>query len=144
VSSLYDASSPVFYNYWTDDTVGNLYGVPSGSVSVGEFKIDHQHGIILLNPDFAYDSLVLEYTASPKEGEDYYVPVQFKEAVIAYLRWKDIVSIPSKTHVNNANVGMRRRDFYNERRLAIARYRPFHMEEAMEWNLKSQRLTIKG
>lgn len=144
LSSFYDAGSPVFYNYWTGGGVTNLYGVPSGSPQVGQLKIDHQSGIILLNPDYAYDHLILEYTASPKEGGDYDLPVQFREAVIAYLRWKDIISVPAKTHVQNSNVQMRRRDFYNERRLAIARYKPLHLEEAYEWNLQNQRKAIKG
>ncbi len=87
---------------------------------------------------------MLEYTASPQEGGDYFIPLQFKEAVVAYLRWKDIISIPSKTHVQNSNVQMRRHDYYNERRLAIARYDPVNLPDLYEWSLQNQRLCVKA
>jgi hypothetical protein len=38
----------------------------------------------------------------------------------------------------------RRRNFYNERRLANARYKPLYLSEAYEWNLTNQRLTTKA
>jgi hypothetical protein len=87
---------------------------------------------------------MLEYTASPIEGGEYYVPIQFKEAVIAYLRWKDKISVPVKSHMDNSNIGMRRHDYFNERRLAIARYDPINIPDLYEWNLMNQRLTVKA
>ena len=39
---------------------------------------------------------MLEYVASPQEGGEYYVPLQFREALIAWVRWKDIISVPAK------------------------------------------------
>ncbi len=143
IPTLLQFNTPIWYNYWGDGTYSNLYGLPSGSPFVGSFKMDIQNGVILLNENFGYDYLMVEYVASPKQGETYYVPIQFKEAIIAYLRWKDIISIPSKTHVNNANVGMRRHEYFNERRLANARYNPVDLIDAYEWNLQQQRLTVK-
>jgi len=137
-------NTPIWYNYWNGDAFTNLYGLPSGEPFVGSFKIDVQNNVIVLNPDFAYNYLMVEYIASPQEDGDYYVPIQFKEAVIAYIAWKDVRGIPSKTHVNNANVQMRRKDFYNERRLANARYKPLYLTEAYEWSLKNQRSTVKA
>lgn len=100
--------------------------------------------MFLLSENFAYEYIIVEYISSPKEGEEYYLPVQFREALVAYLAWKDIASIPSKTHVNNANVGMRRREFYNERRLANARFKPYYSQDAYELSLESTRLTVKS
>ena len=134
----------LWYNYWNGFGIGNMYGLPSGTPFIGSFKIDNSNGVIVLSENFIYPYVMLEYTASPQEGGDYYIPIQFKEAVIAYLRWKDIISIPSKTHVNNANVQMRRHDYYNERRLAIARYDPINLPDLYEWNLQNQRITVKA
>lgn len=131
-------------NYWNGSGYGPVYGLPSGSPFIGSFKIDNANGVIVLSENFTYDYVMLEYTSSPIEGGEYYIPIQFKEAVVAYLRWKDIVSIPSKTHVNNANVQMRRHDYYNERRLAIARYDPINLPDLYEWNLMNQRITVKA
>lgn len=133
-----------WYNFWTGYGYGNLYGFPSGSPFIGSFKIDNANGVIVLSENFSYPYVMLEYVSSPVEGGEYYIPIQFKEAVIAYLRWKDIISIPSKTHVNNSNVLMRRKDYFNERRLAIARYDPIKLPDLYQWNLENQRLTVKA
>lgn len=137
-------NTPIWYNYYGDGAYSNLYGLPSGSPFVGSFKIDNQNGLVVLSENFGYEYLMIEYVASPKQGESYYVPIHFKEAIISYLRWKDIISIPSKTHVNNSNVQMRRKDYFNERRLAIARFDPIHLPDLYQWNLEMQRLCVKA
>lgn len=134
----------LWYNYWNGYGFGNVYGMPSGTPYIGSFKIDTANGVIVLSENFSYPYVMLEYTCSPAEGGEYYIPIQFKEALIAYLRWKDVISIPVKTHMQNSNVQMRRRDYYNERRLAIARFDPINLPDLYEWNLRQQRLTVKA
>lgn len=132
-----------WFNYWNGNAFGNMYGLPSGAPFIGSFKIDNANGVIVLSEGFSYDYIMLEYMATPVPGEEYYVPIQFKEAIIAYLRWKDIISVPVKTHVQNSNVQMRRHDYYNERRLAIARYDPVNLPDLYQWHLETMRLTAK-
>lgn len=139
----FDASPNAFNNYWYDGYYTTFYGLPSGSPFVGSFKIDKANNLIIFDESFYYDYVMVEYIATPQVDQDYYVPIQFKEAVIAYLRWKDIISMPAKTHVNNSNVQMRRHDYYNERRLAIARYKPFYPQVAYQLNMDNERLTVK-
>lgn len=133
-----------WYNYWNGYTLGTLYGVPSGAPFVGNYKIDNHNGVVILSESFQYDYVVLEYVPSPEEKGDYYVPIQFKEAVIAYLRWKDIISLPNSRKGTLGDKQMRRKDYYNERRLAIARFDPVNLSDAYEWNLTNQRLSIKS
>ena len=134
-----------WYNFWDGGYIGNIYGLPSGTPFIGNFKIDNDNGVIVLSDNFTiYPYVMLEYVSSPNEDGSYCVPVQFKEAVIAYLRWKDIISTPVKTHVQNSNVAMRRHEYYNERRLAIARYDPVNLPDLYEWSLQNQRLTVKS
>jgi hypothetical protein len=142
--NYYSPSSSVFYNWWNGSGLVNLYGVPSGAPFVGSFKIDNHTGVILLDENFCYDYIILEYVASPQEGQEYYIPIQFKEAIISYLRWKDNISTNVKTHMANASIQMRRHEFYNDRRLARARYKPFSLIEAYEFNLEQQRKCIKA
>lgn len=144
IPTQYDQNGVWWYNYWNGYNMGNMYGLPSGGAQVGSFKVDDANGVIVLSENFAYDYVMLEYVASPKEGGEYYVPIQFKEAVIAYIRWKDNISVPVKTRPQQSNVEMKRRDFYNERRLAIARYDPVNLPDLYEWNLQNQRLTVKA
>jgi len=133
-----------WYNYWNGFAYGPVYGLPSGNPCIGSFKIDEANGVIVLSENFSYPYVMLEYTASPKEGGEYYVPIQFKKAVVAYLAWNDIIDVPVKTHMVNSNIGMRRHDYYNERRLAIARYDPVRIPDLYEWHLQNTRLTVKA
>jgi hypothetical protein len=137
-------SCPVYFNYWDGSGLVNLYGLPSGSPSVGNFKILNHEGVILLDESFGYDYIILEYVASPSAGTDLQIPIQFKQAVISYLAWKDIAYLPSSRRGSISDKETRKRDFYNERRLAAARYKPFNFNEAYEWSLQNQRRTIKG
>lgn len=136
-------NTPIWYNFWTGNSFTTLYGMPSGAPFVGNFKVDNNAGVILLNETFSYDYVMLEYTASPQEGQQYYIPIQFKEAMIAGLAWLDIRSIPSSRRGNLGDKRDRRSEFYNQRRLAWARYRPLHLEEAYQWSQMATRLTVK-
>jgi hypothetical protein len=107
-----------WFNYWNGYGIGNLYGLPSGQPNIGSFKIDNANGVIVLSEGFSYEYVMLEYLSTPVPGQEYMIPIQFKE--------------------------MRRRDYYNERRLAIARYDPINLPDLYQWNLLNQRLTVKG
>lgn len=139
-----DNGNIYWYNYWNGYSYTNVYGVPSGSPFVGSFKVDTNNGVILLNPDFQYDYLMLEYRASPQPGGEYYIPVEFREALIAWMIWRDNISIPAKTHVANSNIQMRRHDFFEARRLAIAAYKPLRISEAYQSSQEMTRLTVRS
>lgn len=143
LSTNFNTSPNAFNNYWYDGYYSTYYGLPSGSPFVGNYKLDTLNNLIVLDEAFYYDYLMVEYVACPNEKGEYYVPMVFKEAIISYLRWKDNISMPSKTHVNESNINMRRKDFYNERRLAIARYKPFYPQVAYQMNMDNERLTVK-
>ena len=140
--NYYQFNVPIWFNYWNGGGFVNLYGL-SGETVVGTFKIDITNNVILLGENFCYDYLMLEYVASPLMDNEYYVPVQFKEALIAYIGWKDIANLPTSSHFNLGDKRDRKNNFYNERRLAIARYKPLQLEEKHSVAAESQRLTIK-
>jgi len=142
--NFYFGNSFIFYNYWNGDTFENLYGLPSGGPFVGSFKIDSMNGLIVLNDYFQYSYVILEYLASPKEGTEYRVPVQFEEAMIAFMGWQDNFYKGSTSHMQGGDKERLKHNFYNELRLAKANYKPFSLEEAYDWNLKNQRLTVKA
>ncbi len=133
-----------WYNYWNGGAYTNIYGVPSGSPFVGSFKVDIDNGVIILNENYMYDYLMIEYMATPKANNDYYLPVQFREALISWVRWKDKISIPAKTHMDNSNISMRRADYYNDKRRAIARYKPLRISEAYQSSQEFTRLTVRS
>ena len=140
----YNQDYPLFYNYWDGYGFTNIYGYPSGSPFVGSFKIDDSNGVILLNENFYYDYLMIEYLASPDPNEKYMIPIQFREAMIAWLAWRDIANMPSTRRGNLGDKRDRKSEFYNQRRIANAQFKPLYLNEAYEWNLLNQRMTVKG
>ena len=138
--NFYSYSSPIFYNYWNNGAYGNLYGIPTENYYGGGFKVDEANRVIVLDPNFSYDSLVLEYTASPKDDQDYYIPVQFREAVIAWLRWQTNIDSAKS---NSTRIMMFRHEYFEARRLGIRDYRPFYLDQAYIQNVNSQRLVVK-
>ena len=132
-----------WYNYWNGEGYVNIYGVPSGAPFVGSFKVDLSNGVILLDQNYQYDYLLLEYVASPQAGGEYYVPMQFREALISWTRFMDIVSVPAKTHVHNSNVSMRSKMYYNERRKALAKWKPIRISEAYQSSQEMSRMAVK-
>lgn len=136
-------TTPIWYNYYNNGANTNFYGLPSGAPFLGSFKIDTANGVILMSENFGYPYVMLEYVASPSDGANYSVPIQFKEAMISYLRWKDIISLPVSRKGQAVEKQMRRHEFYNERRLAIARWKPVSLEEGYNANLQAQRMTVK-
>ena len=118
--------------------------MPSGGQKVGTFKVDDANNLIVLNEHYGYDYLMVEYISSPKEGEEVLLPVQFREALIAYVAWQDIAFMPTTRKGALGDKEQRKRNFYNERRLANARYKPLYLAEAYEWNLTNQRITSKA
>lgn len=133
-------------NWWNGSTYSNVFGVPSGEPFVGEFKVDVENGVIILNQNFQRDYLMLEYVSSPVEGQEYYLPVQFMEAVIAWLWWKDSKAIGVRKGRVGVRVGVMRdlkSDFYNERRKAIAQWKPTTLQEKYQSSQQLTRLAVK-
>lgn len=146
-NALFDVSimNPTWYNYWDGGIFCNLYGIPSGAPFVGSFKVDTANGVILLNENFGYEYIILEYIGSPSEDDETGcpIPIQFKEAMIAYLSWKDIQHLPSSRRGNLGDKRDRKSNFYNERKNAIARWKPLQIQEAHQASMEQNRLTIK-
>jgi hypothetical protein len=144
ITQWYQQGAPIFYNYWDGYGFNNIYGIPSGSPNVGSFSIDDANGVILLNQNFYYDYIMVEYLASANPEEKYMIPIQFREALIAWLAWQDIINLPSTRKGNLGDKRDRKNNYYNERRLANAQFKPLYLMEAYEWNLENQRMTVKA
>lgn len=138
-----DWGQNVWANYWTGGNYASVYGVPSGEPFAGRFKIDTENGVIILDEHYHLDYVMLEYVCSPAQGQEYYVPVQFREALIAWLWWKDKKAISTK----RGQIGITRdlkTDFYNERRLAIARWKPIRTTDIYQASQELTRLAVKS
>jgi hypothetical protein len=143
ITDLIQFNTPIWYNYWNNGAFSSLYGLPSGSPFIGSFKVDNHNGVILLSENFGYEYIMLEYVASPKQGEEYYIPVQFKTALMWYIAYNDIAMLPNTRKGTLGDKEQRKRAYHNERRVANARYRPVDLQSAHQWSMEQQRLTVK-
>jgi hypothetical protein len=138
-----DLTSDVFHNYAHEGAVVHLYGTPPAQ-PMGTFNVDEEQGVVILSPDCPLQEIALEYIPAVDQSVDLYIPIQFKEAVKWYLAWQDIAFLPNTRKGTLGDKEQRRRNFFNERRLALARYKPFRPQEAIDQNRDSQRKTIKS
>lgn len=127
IDTLYSITSPSFYNYWDGNGFGYIYGA---GWSGGTFKVDMQNSVITLDNWLNYSHIVLECMVAPKEGEEYYVPLVFREAIIEWLGWRDIKHIPNSRKGNLGDKRDRRHDYFEARRKGQAKWKPFILEQA--------------
>ena len=144
LATWYQSDMPLWFNYWDGYGFQNIYGLPSGSPFVGSFNIDDSNGVVLLNQYFYYSYLMIEYLSSGNPDEPFRIPIQFREALLSFLAWRDIASIPSTRKGNLGDKRDRKQEFYNQRRIANAQFKPLYLMQAYEQNLDTQRMTVKA
>lgn len=81
--------SPFYLNYFYDGVYQPLFGVGGGLIQYGDIRVDEEHRVVILQPDFKYDQILFECLYSPQKDGDYKVPIQLREAIIAFIKWKD-------------------------------------------------------
>lgn len=142
--NIYSYSSPTFYNFWNGSSYYNMYGGDSAGFYGGGFNIDINNGVIILDSTFGWSGLVLEYVASPIEGQEYYIPMQFREAMVSWLAWKDIANIPSSRKGNLGDKRDRRHEYFEARRRGIEKFRPFYLDQAYYNSQSASKLVVKS
>jgi hypothetical protein len=88
----------VFYNFFISNQSYNLFGLGGGGQNIGDYKVDDEHGVIILGPHFQYDKILLEYLGDGMDcdANDYMVDSRAAEAILAYVRWKSSLDMPKK------------------------------------------------
>lgn len=120
----------MFTNYFADGYYGDFPYYGRSAYFGGEFNIDEQNGVILLNQNSLYDYVVVECVMTPEMNGQYFIPIQFKQALMAFMDWKNIPKMEKGT----GRWSRLKNDFYNERRNAQAKYRPFILSQQYDVN----------
>lgn len=119
--SLGNVFTDYYVNFYQQGSLFTLFGAGYTMDYAGEFRVDEANNLILLGNDFPHDYVIVEYIKSPEAEAIIAVPLQAQEALIAFLRWMDILSIPSGRRSNLGEKQIRRKEYYNQRRLARER-----------------------
>lgn len=142
--NTYRLQDLAFVNYFDGARYVNIFGAGSVLNSAGEFDIDEEQGLIYLDNEYSYDYLVLEYMSSPADDVDYKIPVQIREAVLAFIAWKDIEHLPLGRRASLGDKQLRRKEYYNQKRLANLRENPLSLWDANEVIRLGTKLTVKA
>lgn len=121
-----------FVNYFDGARYVNIFGTGSALLSAGNFDIDEEQGILYLDNEYGHDYVVMEYLSSPADDVDYKIPVQVREAVLAYIAWKDIEHLPLGRRASLGDKQLRRKEYYNQKRNANLRENPVMLWDANE------------
>lgn len=82
------ASYPYYLNFWNNGSFQPLFGAGSGLLQYGSCVFDEPNGVIVLDVNYPFDDVILEYLSSPEKDGDYRIDLCCQEAVIAFISWK--------------------------------------------------------
>jgi hypothetical protein len=91
-----------------------------------------------------YDYVILEYFSSPSDDVNFKIPIQVRDAVLSYIAWRDIEYLPAGRRSTMGDKQMRRKEYYNQKRLAKMRVNPVTPWDANEQIRLSQKLVAKS
>lgn len=133
-----------WYNFWQQGTSFNLYGLPSGTATIGEYKIDIGANVIILNPEFCYPQVLLEYLSDgyDETTEDYMIDSRCAEAMLSWIRWQSSIDQPKK--YPQSLVSNYERQYYNSKRVARMRMNSFNLAEMNDIVRRATNLTAKA
>ena len=134
---------PYWFGYWDQD-YEHYFGAGSGLIQAGECRLDSANRVVVFDPQFSYSSVVFEYVSSPMMDDDYTIDFRCQEALISYLRWKDIQSLPATKLVNISEKTMREREYYSQKKLARKRLKPFRLQVAEQYIREAATYAVKG
>lgn len=81
---------PFYSNYYYNGTFYNvpLFGAGNGLIQYGSCTVDEENEVIVLDPNFRYDSVMFEAIMQPEKQDDFMVLTILQEAIIAFVEWK--------------------------------------------------------
>ena len=130
-------------NYRGGENIGGVYGMGGGHNTHGFYRMNKEKNQIEVSSNFTTGSeIVLEYISDGSTNDgSYEIHIYAEEALRAYIWWK---YCQRKRNHPLQEKEVARRDWYNEKRLAIARFNSFNKEEALNASRKNFRQSPKA
>lgn len=128
-----------FDNYMAYNSSSSL-GVGSYP-NIGEYREDRSQNIIILNPDFCYNSVVLRYLRRKKVKGDYLINELSVDALVAYMDWQWHRSKPGVSYSDRM---AKRQEWFNEKRLAKSRIKNTTLQKMSQIARQATRQGLKG
>lgn len=150
VSEVGSLTTNLLYDNFTGlelETGDNYYNrqnfsVGSRLLTVGECSVDIANRVILLNTDFPYAHVILKYISAPEQDGDYQIPIQFQEAMIAWLYWQEIQYMPAINKGSSSQKQQAAQNFSNQLKLARKMYKPIRVQDIALQAKEAQSYTV--
>ncbi len=133
-NTVYDSQLPYTtpLHFRNGDNLGAFFGIGGGNNSLGYYRIVEEYGEIQFANLTNKYPVVLEYLADiEKQGADYSIHPFLVEAVKAWMGW---ATIRNKDGMAQSEIFVKRKEYYNQRRLAAQRYSGFTLDEAYQYS----------
>jgi hypothetical protein len=141
--NTYRLQDLAYVNYFDVARYVNIFGAGAVLNNAGDFDIAEEEGLIYLQNDYDFDYVILEYLSSPADDVDYKVPIQVREAILAFIAWKDIEHLPLGRRASLGDKQLRRKEYYNQKRLSNLRENPVMLWDINEVIRMGQKLVAK-
>lgn len=141
--NTYRLQDLAYVNYFDGARYVNIFGAGAVLNNAGDFDVAEEEGLIYLQNDYDFDYVILEYLSSPSDDVDYKLPIQIREAVLAFIAWKDIEHLPLGRRASLGDKQLRRKEYYNQKRLSNLRENPVMLWDANEVIRMGQKLVAK-
>tara|TARA_R100000152_G_C6702239_1_gene131542 strand:- start:147 stop:839 length:693 start_codon:yes stop_codon:yes gene_type:complete len=130
-------------NYRGGENIGGIYGMGGGNNTHGFYRINKEKHQIEVSSNFTTGSeIVLEYISDGSSNDgSYEIHIYAEEALRAYIWWK---YCQRKRNHPLQEKEAARRDWYNEKRIAIARFNSFNKQEALDASRKNFKQSPKA
>lgn len=143
VEDLDEGSAGRYYlNFYDDEGgVSHLFGADSGLLQPGECRFDENNNCIVLETQFPYPYVALEYISAPEMDDDFTMDLSCQEAMVAWIAWRDIANIPRGKYGSPRE---RERLYINAKKIAKKRMKPFRIQIANQISREGTKLTAKA
>lgn len=139
----YDFATP-----YVSDTEANYdnaqFGLGSRLLTDGSCRVDDRNRCIVLGVNFPNASVVLEYIFSPEMDEDYEIPFEFQEAMLAWLNWQDKIYVNAMSKGGAVDKQIAAQNFKNQLLLAKRTYKPVRIMEIELYFRDAEKYAVKG
>lgn len=123
----------------------NYYRAGMGSVNnIGEYKIDEGTNTVILDPTFCYKNLLLRYNSNDEgfdQDGEYTINEKCSEALLAFITYefyKHKLGVPQNHKLEY------KMNWYNEKRLAIARMKNYTLQALNDSARLNTKFVIKN
>jgi hypothetical protein len=112
-----------------NDNNRQQFGLGSRLLTAGECMVDVANNVIVLNTNFAYPHVALQYVSSPTLDDDYQIPLCFQEAMMAWIDWQAQQYMPSTNKGSASGKQNAANNFKNQLLLARKVFKPIRLQE---------------